>query len=65
MDKGISQVESANRIEVNEMTIVNWELKGKVPRIKYLRGELVRTIPGMKCFYSVVVPSHNKPNLPL
>jgi DNA-binding XRE family transcriptional regulator len=48
MDKGISQVELARTLGVNEMTIVNWEIKAKVPRIKAVRERLTRAIPGAK-----------------
>jgi len=33
MEQGISQVELAKAIGVNEMTIVNWEIKARIPRI--------------------------------
>lgn len=50
MEQGISQVDLAKRIGVNEMTIVNWEIKSKVPRIRSLREGLVREVPGVEGF---------------
>jgi DNA-binding XRE family transcriptional regulator len=44
IDKGFSQAELAETIGVNEMTIVNWEIKGMVPRIKEVRERLRRFI---------------------
>ena len=45
-DKGISQVELARRIGVNEMTVVNWEIKDITPRPRYLE-KLTRVMPGL------------------
>jgi DNA-binding XRE family transcriptional regulator len=50
MDKGVSQVELASRIGVNEMTIVNWEVKGRVPRIRNLRERLTHEVEGVERF---------------
>ena len=41
------QVELANRVGVNEMTIVNWESEGKVPHIKQLGERLKCLILGL------------------
>jgi DNA-binding XRE family transcriptional regulator len=49
-DEGISQVELAKAIDVNEMTIVNWEIRDKMPRIKAVKERLARTIPGTEGF---------------
>ena len=45
--KGISQVELAERIGVNEMTIVNWEIRGMVPANKHLRERLIQEVDGV------------------
>jgi len=45
-DKGVSQVDLAKMIGVNEMTIVNWETRGMVPRIKKVRERLAREVEG-------------------
>ena len=44
MEQGISQVELAKRIGVNEMTIVNWEVKDMTPCSRYLE-KLRRIMP--------------------
>ncbi len=50
MEQGISQVELAKKLGVNEMTIVNWEIKVKVPRIRVVRDRLIRAVPGAEGF---------------
>ena len=47
MDKGLFQVDLAKMIGVNEMTVVNWETKGMVPRIREVRERLARPVEGM------------------
>ena len=46
MDKGLFKVDLAKGIGVNEMTIVNWEIKGMVPRMKNLRKKLIQEVEG-------------------
>jgi len=45
-DKGISQVDLARTIGVNEMTVVNWEVKDMTPCSRYLE-KLTRVMPGL------------------
>jgi ribosome-binding protein aMBF1 (putative translation factor) len=45
-DKGISRVDLARRIGVNEMTVVNWEVKDMTPCSRYLE-KLRRVMPGL------------------
>ncbi len=45
-DKGISQMELSAKLGVSEMTIVNWEIRGIVPRIRSVREKLVRSVEG-------------------
>jgi DNA-binding transcriptional regulator YiaG len=45
MDKGISQASLAARLGVNEMTIVNWEIRGMVPAKRHIK-RLARTLEG-------------------
>jgi DNA-binding XRE family transcriptional regulator len=47
-DKGISQVELSEKLGVNEMTIVNWEIRGMVPRIRSVREKLIRSVEGVE-----------------
>jgi transcriptional regulator with XRE-family HTH domain len=51
MDKGGSQVSLAERLRVNEMTIVNWEIRGMVSRIGGIRKKLAQGIPGVGRFF--------------
>ena len=46
MEQGISRVELAETVGVDEMTIVNWEIKGGAPSSKYFK-RLRRMIPGL------------------
>jgi DNA-binding XRE family transcriptional regulator len=46
MEQGISQASLAEKLGVNKMTIVNWEIKGMVPRIKNLREKLIHEVEG-------------------
>ena len=46
MQQGISQVELAGKIGVNEMTIMSWEIKGMVPCIKNSREKLIQEVEG-------------------
>ena len=39
-------MELAWKIGVNELTLVNWEIKGMVPRIKNLRERLIQEVEG-------------------
>jgi hypothetical protein len=39
-------VELAWKIGINELTLVNWEIKGMVPRIKNLREKLIQEVEG-------------------
>lgn len=57
MEQGISQVSLAEKLGVNEMTIVNWETRGMVPTIKSLRKKLKEAVPGVGRFLPSL-PSH-------
>ena len=46
MDKGISQVSLAAALGVNEMTVVNWERKGMMPRVRNVRERLAHELEG-------------------
>jgi DNA-binding transcriptional regulator YiaG len=46
MDKGISQVVLAKKLRVNEMTVVNWEVRGIVPAKRHLK-KLRRAVPNI------------------
>jgi DNA-binding XRE family transcriptional regulator len=46
MAKGISRASLARTLGVDEMTIVNWEIRGMVPRIKDVRERLAREVEG-------------------
>jgi hypothetical protein len=35
---------------VNEITIVNWEVKGRIPQVRRVRERLARTVPGVGRF---------------
>lgn len=48
-DKGISQVELAERLRVNEMTIVNWETMGMVPAKRHMEM-IARSVEGAERF---------------
>lgn len=50
MEQGVSQVELAKTLGVNEMTIVNWEIRGMVPHIKAVRERLAHEIDGVGRF---------------
>ncbi|MGD0919578.1 MAG: hypothetical protein ABSB22_24325 [Thermodesulfobacteriota bacterium] len=39
-------MELAWKIGINELTLVNWEIKGMVPRIKNLREKLIQEVEG-------------------
>ena len=54
-DKGLSQVSLASRLGVNETTIVNWEIKGMVPRFKNLREKLIQEVEGAGEVSSLIV----------
>jgi len=54
MDKGISQADLAERIGVNEMTIVNWEIRGMVPRIGSVRERLTQEVEGVGRFLGLM-----------
>jgi DNA-binding transcriptional regulator YiaG len=51
MDKGVSQVELAKTIGVKEMTMVNWEVKGKVLKIKEVRERLAQEVDAVGRFF--------------
>ena len=44
MDQGLTQVQLASKLRVNEMTIVNWERRGIIP-VERLRKRLRNTVP--------------------
>ena len=46
MDRGISQVELVVRLGVNEITILNWEIKGRIHAKRHME-RLRRAIPGL------------------
>jgi hypothetical protein len=37
----------AETLGVDEMTVVNWEIRGMVPRIKEVRESLTRSVEGV------------------
>ena len=39
-------MELSAKLGVSEMTIVNWEIRGMVPRIKSVREKLIRSVEG-------------------
>lgn len=43
-DKGLTMGEFARKIGVHKFTVINWEIRGKVPRIKNLRQRLNREV---------------------
>lgn len=47
MDKGVSQVDLARAIGVNEMTIVNWETRSIAPAKRHMENlkGFVREVP--------------------
>jgi DNA-binding transcriptional regulator YiaG len=47
MEQGISQLDLAETLGVDEMTVVNWEIRGMVPRIKEVRESLTRSVEGV------------------
>ncbi len=51
-EQGISQVSLAEKIGVDEMTIVNWEVKRTVPRVRSVRERLTGTVEGLEKFLS-------------
>jgi DNA-binding transcriptional regulator YiaG len=44
--------EFAGEIGVHEITLINWEVREKVPRIKHLQDTLKRTVPWVGRFLS-------------
>jgi DNA-binding transcriptional regulator YiaG len=56
-DKGLTMGEFAREIGVHEFTVINWEVRGKVPRIKNLRERLTREVEGVGRFLPSL-PSH-------
>ena len=70
-DKGISQVSFAERIGVNETTIVNWDIRGMVPRVgrgpeRTSRRDVVPS-DGNTVFLEIITKAHDpaKSELPL
>jgi len=49
-DRGLTIGELAREIGVHEFTVINWEVRRKVPRIKNLRERLAREIEGRGSF---------------
>ncbi len=49
MQQGISQVSLAEKLGVNEMTIVNWEIKGMLPARRHLE-RITREVEGVGKF---------------
>ena len=47
MEQGLSQVELSQKLGVNEMTIMNWEIRGVVPQNKSLRKKLKEAVSGV------------------
>jgi DNA-binding transcriptional regulator YiaG len=43
--------EFAREIGVHEFTVINWEVRGKVPRFRSLRKKLREGIPGEGNFF--------------
>jgi hypothetical protein len=50
MEQGVSQVDMAKTRRVNEMTIMNWEIKADGPKIRGVRDRLIRAVPGAEGF---------------
>ena len=50
MEQGISQVSLAEKLGVNEMTVVNWEVKGRIPQARRVRERLGQKVEGVKRF---------------
>jgi len=50
MDKGVFQVDLAKMLGVDEMTIVNREIRGMVPRIREVRERLTHSVGGRRGF---------------
>jgi DNA-binding transcriptional regulator YiaG len=46
-DKGLSIGQLAREIGIHKFTLYNWEIRGKVPRIRSLKERLTRTVPGV------------------
>jgi len=45
-DKGLTIAGLAQEIGIHKFTLSNWEIRGKVPRIKALRDRLIRSVEG-------------------
>ena len=42
----------AREIGIHKFTLINWEVRGKVPRIKHLQDTLKRIVPWVGRFLS-------------
>jgi len=45
-DKGLTIRELAEEIGIHKFTLYNWEIRGKVPRIKELKERLISSVEG-------------------
>ena len=46
VDKGLTIRELAEEIGIHKFTLYNWEIRGKVPRIKELKERLISSVEG-------------------
>ncbi len=51
MEQGISQVELAETLGVDEMTVVNWEIKSRVPSIRAVKERFIQVAPAVERFF--------------
>jgi DNA-binding transcriptional regulator YiaG len=49
-EKELTVAELAQEIGIHKFTLYNWEIRGKVPRIRSLRERLVRSVEGVGKF---------------
>jgi DNA-binding transcriptional regulator YiaG len=50
-DNRLTTAGLSREIGIHKFTLSNWEIRGKVPRIRRLRERLMRAVPGEEGFF--------------